>query len=123
MRHLLLFFLLLVTGFFVYQIYRILSPSLSTTPTAIVPPSIRLDNHSLQVGNFAKVLGTATTNLLHSGQTLLNQVTDDQAEPIINQTVENLKNQIKDLPQEQYLKVKTEFCRDVLPSPSPELDL
>lgn len=65
---------------------------------------------SLEFSNLSKVLGTATNGVLG----VLNTATDGEAEPIINQTLENLQNEVKDLPKKQYEKVKYEFCKDVV---------
>lgn len=60
------------------------------------------------------ILGTASSQLVESGRTLLNQATGGQAEPVINKAVDDLQSRVKDLPQEQYEKVKYEFCKDML---------
>ncbi len=47
-------------------------------------------------------------------QTVIEKVTDEQEEALINKTVENITKQVKDLPQEQVKKIKYEFCKDVV---------
>lgn len=63
-----------------------------------------------------RVLGTTTGKIWESGITGLNTVTDGAAEPVINKAVEDLQSRIKELPREQYEKVKYEFCKDVVSS-------
>lgn len=65
------------------------------------------------------VLGAATQRIFTQGTAVLNDATDGKAEPIINKAVSDLQEKVKDLPEEQYKKVKYEFCRDVIPSSSP----
>lgn len=101
---------LAVAAFFGYQIYLTLRP----TPLVTPPSRLRVTQGPLNLDNLANVLGTATSRALNAGTDLLDLATDGQAEPLINQTLQNLQNEIKDLPQEQYEKVKYEFCKDVV---------
>lgn len=116
MRRLLFLFLIVAAGILGYSYWRsrALAPS-----RRVVTPQFRVQQPPLDVNNLAKVLGAATSRALEKGQDLLNQVTDGQAEPVINKTLNNLQEEVKSLPQEQYQKVKYEFCKDVLVSPTP----
>ena len=42
------------------------------------------------------------------------QVTNQDPQEIVNQTVTNITNEIKDLPQEQVKKIKVEICQEIL---------
>lgn len=101
-----------------YLYYRQTS-LLKLAPTRMSTPGLRLEKPPLDTDRLAKVLGEATSSLITSGTNLLNGVTDGQAEPVINKAVEDLQSSVKDLPKEQYEKVKYEFCKDIIVSPSP----
>lgn len=65
-------------------------------------------------GDIFSVLGATTSKFWESGLDGLNTVTDGAAEPVINKAVNDLQSRIKDLPKEQYEKVKYEFCKDIV---------
>lgn len=65
------------------------------------------------------VLGATTQQIFTQGTAALNEATDGRAEPVINKAVSDLQEKVKDLPEEQYKRVKYEFCKDVVASPSP----
>jgi len=104
-----LFTLLGVGGvFYFYYLRSQAFPTLSRVPSKtginlVQPPT-----------DLTSVLGETTSRLFENGIDALNNVTNDQAEPIINKAVSDLKERVKELPQEQYKKVKYEFCKDVL---------
>ena len=110
------FLLLIIVAGLAYAGYQYyLQYGLGRSPT---PPEINLSDklniRQSNLGDFADVLGVATSNLFESGKDILDNITDKDGEPIINKTVDNLTNQIKDLPKEQYDKVKYEFCKDII---------
>lgn len=80
-----------------------ISSSISSLPLEITHGSDKL-----------MVLGTSIQNALNSGKELLNDATAGKSDPIINRALENIQNEVKDLPKEAVEKVKYEFCKDVV---------
>lgn len=111
MRRLLLLSLLVGTVLIGYYLYRARTAAPSRR---VVTPQLNVKTPPFDVGNLAKVLGAATSRALERGEELLNQATDGQAEPLINHTLKNLQQEVKDLPREQYDKVKYEFCKELI---------
>lgn len=110
MKRLLALVIVLVVGYLGYTWYR-------TQTRVASPASVAFSLNSKPLsGNLLNVLGTTTSNLFAQTTALLNSATDGAAEPLINKTVSDLQERIKDLPQEQYDKVKYEFCKDVVSS-------
>lgn len=103
------FFALALAGlYFGYRAYQAKSPStISTLP----PISI---SHSPDLDKITDVLGASINNVVDSGRSILNSATDGKSDPIINQALINIQNEVKDLPQEAVDKVKYEFCKDVV---------
>lgn len=95
-------------GYYYYLSTQNMPPSLTRLPTGInvITSGDAFSNNS--------VLGEAVSHVLDSGIHTLNNLTDGQAEPVINQTVSDLQERVKELPAAQYKKVKYEFCKDVL---------
>ncbi|MFH2019199.1 MAG: hypothetical protein ABII80_01085 [bacterium] len=121
MKRFLVILILAAIAYGGYQYYLQYSLDNNVTPPQL-KISDKLDIRQSNLSDFTDVLGAATSNLLESGKDLLDNITDKDGEPIINKTVDNLTNQIKDLPKEQYDKVKYEFCKDVVvkyESPAP----
>jgi hypothetical protein len=104
---LLILTLVAYVGFLYYQqnLKKTANSRLSVTTN-----SIRLTQPKIDLSRPTEVLGAATSNFLG----FLNTATGGEAEPLINRTLENLQNEVKDLPREQYEKVKYEFCKDVV---------
>lgn len=99
---------IVATGYYVYQDkFQGKQANLST-------PRLTISQGSYNFDSLTKVLGTATNAVVDTTTSILNHATDGEAEPLINKTLENLQNEVKDLPREQYEKVKYEFCRDVV---------
>jgi|GEM_PF-820335 len=124
MKRLLILLLLAIIGYGGYYYFQQSWAGLITPP-----PKLNLSDQLVirqtNLSDLGNVLGVATGNLLQSGKNLLNTVTDGEGEPLINKTVNDLKNQIQDLPQEQYDNVKYEFCKDVVKqyeSPAPSIN-
>jgi hypothetical protein len=109
MRRLLALALLLVLVGGGYYYYQSSQPA-SLSPS---PPQLNL-TQDLDLGSVTSVLGTTTSNLVSKTTEILNEATDGEAEPVINRTLHNLQEEVKDLPREQYEKVKYEFCRDIV---------
>lgn len=121
MRRIIAFFVLVGLVALGYYFYT------QSQRTSSAPVSrLKITQAPYQFDSLSKVLGTTTTKVIDTTTNLLNGVTDGQAEPLINKTLENLQNEVKDLPREQYEKVKYEFCKDVVtkyesPSPLPSV--
>lgn len=60
------------------------------------------------------ILGSTTRKITQTAQNTIKKLADEQEEALVNQTVENLSRQVKDLPERQVEKVKYEFCQDVI---------
>ena len=64
-----------------------------------------------------QVLGesTATTKeVIERVREVTREVTNRDPQEIINQTVTNIAQEVKNLPQEQVKKIKVEICREIL---------
>jgi predicted translin family RNA/ssDNA-binding protein len=64
-----------------------------------------------------QVLGESTVTtkeVIERVREVTREVTNQDPQQIINQTVTNITQEIKDLPQEQVKKVKQEVCRQIL---------
>lgn len=81
---------------------------LSLDPTTI--PDILINSGK----GLGSVLSSMSKRVSTTTQTVIEKVTDEQEEALINKTVENITKQVKDLPQEQVKKIKYEFCKDVV---------
>lgn len=114
MKKLLALVILLSIGFVGYRLY--LS---SRSPSASLIPNQATANKLSQpdVASSLNVLGQTTSSLIAQGTSLLNRATNGQAEPVINQVVRDLQARVQNLPEQEYKRVKAEFCRDVFPSP------
>lgn len=86
----------------------------SLPPITRIPSGINITQSPDSLAGISSILGTTTSRVWESGINILNGVTNDQAEPIINKAVSDLQERVKELPQEQYEKVKYEFCKDVI---------
>lgn len=64
--------------------------------------------------NIGSVLSSTVQNISNVTRSIIDKMTDEQEEALINQTVKNLSTQIKDLPREQVEKIKYQFCQDVI---------
>lgn len=114
-----LFILLLLSGlaYFGYTYYQ--SSKLSSSPISTgvsIPQNLVITQASDKLGDIASVLGASIQNVLTDGKDILNSATSGQSDPIINKAVENIQNELKDLPQETVEKVKYEFCKDIVTS-------
>ena len=117
MKRIIALLILAAAGYYGYTWYQ----SHSSKPLPLSSDSsIPLKLKAPEVGSSGvlNVLGATTSNIIEKTTELLNNATDGQAEPVINKAVNDLQDRIKSLPEEQYNKVKYEFCKDVLPSPS-----
>lgn len=61
-----------------------------------------------------EVLGATVSQIGSTARSIIDKVTDEQEEALINKTVENISKQVKDLPEQQVRKIKVEFCKDVI---------
>ncbi len=118
MRRVLAFVLVLgiaTVGYLYYKQSRVLPPEEDNNLLSRLV--ITQKNSSLD--GLTSVLGAATTKVWNAARDTLDSATGGTAEPIINKAVQDLRTRVKDLPSEQYEKVKYEFCKDVLVSPVP----
>jgi len=119
MRRLLAFAILASAAYFGYQWYTTHSiPKLSTNTSIQMP--VKVVEQKAKSSGVLNVLGESTTRILDKTTELLNSATDGQAEPVINKAVSDLQSRVKSLPEEEYQKVKYEFCKDIIPSPAPD---
>ena len=64
-----------------------------------------------------QVLGTSVQTaqgMVGKASQVTYEVTRQDPQELINKTVVDITNQVKDLPSEQVKKIKLEFCRDVM---------
>lgn len=122
MKRLLVIVLLGVAGYFGYQYY--LSNQEPDLPLDF-SSGIEVKQKMTNAKDILNVLGESTSQIFEKGSDLLNDVTGGKSEPIVNKVVNDLKERVKELPEEEYRRVKYEFCKDVLTSPkeSPKEDL
>lgn len=118
LKRLLLILIVSVVGYFAYTYYSTGSLTLPSVLSNRIPSTPSFSKKS----DLTNILGTTTSSLFQKGTDLLNNVTGGHAEPIINKAVSDLQERIKDLPEQEYKKVKYEFCKDVLPSPAPAIN-
>ena len=115
MKRLLLVAVLAAAGYFGYRYFLTSRPPIATD----VISRLVVKQNSTGVSDLKNILGTSITSLVDKSTDLLNNATDGTAEPVINKAVSDLQDRVKELPAEEYKKVKYEFCKDVIPSPSP----
>lgn len=101
---------LAILGGLVYLGYFYFSRTQPLVPSSISSLPLEITHGSDKL----MVLGTSIQNALNSGKELLNDATDGKSDPIINRALENIQNEVKDLPKEAVEKVKYEFCKDVV---------
>jgi hypothetical protein len=99
-----------------YYFYSTTFNSSKRGTSTLIKPRMNITQAPSSFGDIFSVLGATTSKLWESGLDGLNTVTDGAAEPVINKAVNDLQSRIKDLPKEQYEKVKYEFCKDVVTS-------
>ncbi len=114
MKRLLALILITGLGYFGYLYYQNSQPSNSTSPEAITQGSLVISQTNGKLSDLANVLGDSIENLYEDGKDLLSDATDGKSDPIINKALENIQNEVKDLPKETVDKVKYEFCKDVV---------
>ena len=64
-----------------------------------------------------QVLGESTTTtkeVIERVREITKEVTNRDPQEIISQTVNNITQEVKDLPQEQVKKIKVQICREIL---------
>lgn len=75
------------------------------------------------VRSIGSVLSSTVENISGIAKNVIDKMTNEQEEALINQTVKNLTTQIKDLPKEQAEKIKYQFCQGVVEKYEQERDL
>lgn len=114
---LLLLFLALIASLFITLYkpellgFRAPLNKLNITSTSSPPQA---DEVAKTPNEILSVLGAATQRALSTTTEFVDRVTSESDEALINQTVENISKEVKDLPQEQVKKIKYEFCKDVI---------
>ncbi len=114
MRKLLLiaiFSLAIGTGYYYYQQLGSLNPLINSSTLA---PKLNISQAPLDVTSLKQVLGEATSAVLDTSNNIINQVTDGDGGPVINEAIETIQKEIQEIPQEQYDKLKYEFCQGVI---------
>lgn len=64
-----------------------------------------------------QILGESTTTtkeVIERVREVTREVTNRDPQEIINQTVTNITQEVKDLPQEQVKKIKVQICKEIL---------
>ena len=100
---------LLCFGYIYYQSRQL---TIATPPT--LSSSVVITHGQSRLNEVASVLGASIQNAVESGKAMLNDATDGASDPIINRALQNIQDEVKDLPQEAVDKVKYEFCKDVV---------
>ena len=114
-KRILLLLVVIVAVWFGWQYYKgSLSQKEGVSTLPDLTGRVIIKQSGGKLGELTDVLGAATSRVFSSGLDLLNGVTGDAAEPVINSAVLDLKERVKSLPAEQYEKVKYEFCKDVI---------
>ena len=65
-------------------------------------------------GRVANVLGESVNKVVSAGTELVNQATNGQGGPIINQALSNLQSQVKDLPAKEAAQIQYNYCKTVV---------
>jgi predicted negative regulator of RcsB-dependent stress response len=114
MKKLIALILIAGMGYFGYIYYQNNQLANSTSSEGITQGSLVINQTNGKLSDLANVLGTSIENLYEDGKDLLSDATDGKSDPIINKALENIQNEVKDLPKETVDKVKYEFCKDVV---------
>jgi predicted negative regulator of RcsB-dependent stress response len=114
MKRLIALLIIAGLGYFGYIYYQNSQLSSTTSPDSLSQGSLVINQTNGKLSDLANVLGTSIENLYVDGKDLLNEATDGKSDPIINKALENIQNEVKDLPKETVDKVKYEFCKDVV---------
>ncbi len=114
MKRLLALALIAGLGYFGYLYYQNSLHTGTTNPDNVTQGSLIINQTSGKLSDLSNVLGASIANLYEDGKDLLSDATDGKSDPIINKALENIQNEVKDLPKETVDKVKYEFCKDVV---------
>ncbi len=114
MKRLLALVLIAGLSYFGYQFYQNSMISTDIIPEPQTQGNLVINQATGKLSDIAQVLGMSVEGLYENGKDVLNQVTDGKSDPIINKALENIQNEVKDLPKETVDKVKYEFCKDVV---------
>lgn len=98
-------------GYYYYQQSDSLN---SLTNSSILTPSLNISQTPLDVTSLKQVLGEATSLVLDTSNSIANQIAGEEGQPIINEALETIQQEISEIPQEQYDKLKYEFCQGVV---------
>lgn len=79
-----------------------------------IPGNITLAQSPDTWGNIANVLGESVTRAVSTGTGLVNQATNGQGGPIINQALTNLQNQVKELPAKEATQIQYNYCKTIV---------
>ena len=114
MKRLLALVLIAGLSYFGYQFYQNSMISTDIIPEPQTQGNLVINQATGKLSDIAQVLGMSVEGLYENGKDVLNQVTDGKSDPIINKALENIQNEVKNLPKETVDKVKYEFCKDVV---------
>ena len=114
MKRILALIIIAGLGYFGYLYYQNNQLTSSITRGPINQGSLVVNQTGDKLSDLANVLGASIENLYEGGKNLLSDATDGKSDPIINKALENIQNEVKDLPKEAVDKVKYEFCKDIV---------
>jgi predicted negative regulator of RcsB-dependent stress response len=114
MKRLIAVILIAGLGYFGYTYYQKTQVTSVSSVSLPVTNNLVITQTSSKLSDLANVLGASIENLYVGSKEVLNDATDGKSDPIINKALENIQNEVKDLPKETVDKVKYEFCKDVV---------
>jgi predicted negative regulator of RcsB-dependent stress response len=114
MKRLIAVILIAGLGYFGYTYYQKTQVASVSSASLPVTNNLVIAQTSSKLSDLANVLGASIENLYVGSKEVLNDATDGKSDPIINKALENIQNEVKDLPKETVDKVKYEFCKDVV---------
>ena len=79
-----------------------------------IPTGISIAESQDTWGKIANVLGESVSSAVSAGTDLVNQATNGQGGPIVNQALINLQNQVKDLPAKEAAQIQYNYCKTVV---------
>lgn len=97
-----------------YFFYQQANSGKSITSSSILTPKLNISTAPLDIASFKQVLGNATSAVLDTSNSIANQIAGEEGGPVINEAIETIQQEISEIPQEQYDKLKYEFCQGVI---------
>ncbi len=113
-----LFLALLLLAGIAYGGYIFYRQSARRVPASLsnvsISPSAAIAQSGDAWSQVANVLGESVTRAVSAGTDAINQVTGGQGGPIINQALNSLQNQVKDLPAKEAAQIQYNYCKTVV---------